>query len=400
MSTSALKRSMSTGRLSSLNRALYVAPTAVPLSAASVQKRELSHRSWNLVRYHEDLNQAIKYTPNASAPVLHRPGDVLVRVLASSINPLDIAMTRGYGNVLLSLNNLVSSIGIDRLSNDRLPLTLGRDFVGQIVSRGNSVKLYKPGDIVWGTVQPHENGSHADFVAVPDCQVRILFQFLFCEYVSNSYFSLFFLHNNRVLVLGGSGGVGCFAIQLLKFWGAHVTATCSQEAMPWLAENCHPDRCVDYEDMEGFLASTTDRFDFILDASAPAASRKNYELLTRLTERNRRSLPVGAKKSPTRLMDDKTMYVTLSSPLLRNFDRYGALGGAATTLADAITDSLSGARNGLHFRWAYYLPNPKALAHIGDLVERAFGLLIGGREGFCERESAFEVSFSCESRAN
>lgn len=138
---------------------------------ANQPNRAISQRSWNVVRYHQELKQAVKLDMNSNLPSIQRPNDILVRVLASSVNPLDIAMTRGYGNMLLSFSNLVMSSGIDRLSFDRLPLTLGRDFVGQIVARGNSVSLYKPGDIVWGTVPPYENGSHADYVVTSDNSV-------------------------------------------------------------------------------------------------------------------------------------------------------------------------------------------------------------------------------------
>ena len=144
-------------------------------STANLQQhqpnRALSQRSWNVVKYHPDLKQAIQFMPNSTLPTIYRPNDILVRVLASSVNPLDIAMTRGYGNVLLTLSNILMSTGIDRLHYDRLPMTLGRDFVGQIISRGNSVSNFKPGDLVWGTVPPYENGAHADYVITSDSAV-------------------------------------------------------------------------------------------------------------------------------------------------------------------------------------------------------------------------------------
>lgn len=132
-------------------------------------------RSWNVVRYHPDLRQALQYVPKTSLPTVYRPSDVLVRVLASSVNPLDVAMTRGYGNVLLTFANVVTSTGVERVGghSDRLPLTLGRDFVGQIVARGQSVSNFKLGDLVWGTVPPYENGAHADYVITSESAVRV-----------------------------------------------------------------------------------------------------------------------------------------------------------------------------------------------------------------------------------
>lgn len=147
-------------------------------------RRNASHRSWNVVNYNDDLRKAVQFSSSGSMPTIHRPNDVLIRVMASSINPLDIAMTRGYGNVLLGAASTWMTAGMDRITHDRLPLTLGRDFVGQIVSRGTAVQYYKPGDVVWGTVPPYENGAHADFVIASDhlvccsmCSLSILICF-------------------------------------------------------------------------------------------------------------------------------------------------------------------------------------------------------------------------------
>ena len=49
------------------------------------------------------------------------------------------------------------------------------------------------------------------------------------------------------MVLGGSGGVGTLAIQLLKAWGAYVTTTCSSQATSWLNEKTEVDDCIDYK---------------------------------------------------------------------------------------------------------------------------------------------------------
>lgn len=357
-------------------------PACASVSARHVEsRRQLSQRSWNVVRYHPELKQAIKFDANSHLPTVYKPNDILVKVLASSVNPLDIAMTRGYGNVLLTLSNIVMSTGIDRLNYDRLPLTLGRDFVGQIVARGNSVSLFKPGDLVWGTVPPYENGAHADYVITSDSAVAHKPKNLSnveaasIPYVGLTAWSAISTfgelsatnsYNKRVLVLGGSGGVGAFAIQMLKYWGADVTTTCSTSSMDWLKSLTNVQDCIDYRDTEQFLRTYQGTFDFILDASSSSASRKNYQILTSVLDRNR-SLPKGG---PGGVLHPRTMYVTLTSPLLRNFDQRGALSGAFCTVADAISDTLSGMQHGLSFRWAYYLPNPKALAHIGDLVER------------------------------
>ena len=180
----------------------------------------------------------------------------------------------------------------------------------------------------------------------------------------NNYDVILFFLLIRVLVFGGSGGVGCFAIQMLNYWGAHVTTTCSAGSIEWLQSFTNGIDCIDYNDTEHFLRSYQGTFDFILDASSSNASRKNYEILISVADRNRR------RTGGPSVMHSRTMYVTLTSPLLHNMDQHGAVSGAFCTVADAISDTLSGLQHGFSFRWAYYLPNPKALAHIGDLVER------------------------------
>jgi len=368
---------------------LQSAPLSTPVSGSTSVSISGSSpspsRSWNVVRYHPDLKQALQYVPQTSLPTVYRPTDVLVRVLASSVNPLDVAMTRGYGNVLLSLANIVTSTGVERGvggASDRLPLTLGRDFVGQIVARGQEVSNFKHGDLVWGTVPPYEKGAHAYYVITSESAVAHKPKNLSnvdaasIPYVGLTAWSAITnfgelnaqnAYNKKVLILGGSGGVGCFAVQLLKYWGAEVTTTASASSLNWLrsVSGATADECIDYRDTERFLASYPGTFDFILDASSSSAAKRNYELLSAQHAKNQ---SMGSELP--RVLHPKTMYVTLTSPLLGNLDRYGVLGGGLTTVADAISDTLSGLQSGLRFRWAYYLPNPKALLHIGDLVER------------------------------
>ncbi|KAI2800330.1 Reticulon-4-interacting protein 1, mitochondrial [Blomia tropicalis] len=341
------------------------------MSQIGQQIRNLSYRSWNVVRYHPELKQAIKFIPNTTMQTnLNGSNDILVQVLASSVNKHDIAMTRGYGNLSLLPNSLSLKSWNKRI--DRLPLTLGRDFVGKIISRGPSVMMFKPGDLVWGTVPPYENGAHTDYLITTDNFVSLKPKNLSnveaasIPYVGLTAWSALTTFgelnstntvNKRVLVLGGSGGVGCFAIQLLKCWGAkQVAATCSRGSIDWLQSltMINSDDCIDYRDMADYLTTNPNRFDIILDASSSNAAKRNHQILNQLINGNGKCHSI----------DHHTKYVTLTSPLNGRYN-----GG---TIADTINDTLMGfdQHNGLKFRWAYYLPNPKALAYIGALMER------------------------------
>lgn len=159
--------------------------------------------------------------------------------------------------------------------------------------------------------------------------------------------------------------MGNFAIQLLKHWGAHVITTCSPKSAEFLQSITEVDQCVDYKQTKEFLSNHEGTFDFILDASTTGAAHNNYEIIKSIMNRND-----SAGQAATVFDTKKTMYITLNSPLMRNLDQHGLMGGIACTMSDALLDTLDGLRHGLAFRWAYYLPNPKALAHITDLVER------------------------------
>lgn len=159
----------------------------------------------------------------------------------------------------------------------------------------------------------------------------------------------------QVLVIGGSGGVGSFAIQLLKLWGASVTSTCSEEKTGWLEDTLLVDRALNYNDLSQ-LESLNGRFDFVLDCGV-------YE---KTTLRHEDVLENSLKfLKPNQC----SVYVTLSPPILSNIDNHGLIFGSAETLMQAISDTVRGVRNLNSARWAFFLPNRSALEYIANLYE-------------------------------
>lgn len=122
-------------------------------------------------------------------PTIACAGDVLVKVHASSVNPIDLKMCNGYGRKVLDWMYWMGDFG-PKVSCDRHPLLLGRDFSGEVVAVGNSSNNIKVGDLVYGVVEPHKQGSHAQYVISPQYCVsnrvesgifqtsKILFKFL------------------------------------------------------------------------------------------------------------------------------------------------------------------------------------------------------------------------------
>lgn len=182
-----------------------------------------------VLREYGAAGQALRVEPDYPEPAVGS-GQVLVRMRASSVNPIDVRMSGGYARARLK------SLGIG------LPMVLGRDVAGVVERVGPGVDRFKPGDEVVGLVVSSEPGALAQQVAVradllvkkpPAMSWQTAASF---PYVGLTTWSAFVndiglkpggLGGKTALVLGGAGGTGGFAVQLLKQWGARVAATCS-----------------------------------------------------------------------------------------------------------------------------------------------------------------------------
>jgi NADPH:quinone reductase-like Zn-dependent oxidoreductase len=165
-------------------------------------------------------------------------GEVLVRVHAASINPVDYKMRNG-----------------GYLPPDRLPLTLGRDVSGVIERTGASVQKFRTGDAVYAML-PRDRGGYAEFVAVDaaDCAAKPKsLDHIHAAAVPLAALTAWqgiFDHGGlaggqRVLIHGGAGGVGHFAVQFAKARGATVYATCSRDDLDFV-RGLGADEAIDY----------------------------------------------------------------------------------------------------------------------------------------------------------
>jgi len=78
--------------------------------------------------------------------------------------------SEGFGQVLLSTIRQAQKMSMHKPVE--FPLTLGRDFCGEIIAKGVKVKSFDVGDVVMGVVPPFHQGCHSEFVAVPEGLVR------------------------------------------------------------------------------------------------------------------------------------------------------------------------------------------------------------------------------------
>jgi len=174
---------------------------------------------------------------------LPRPKDdqILVRVEAAGVNPVDAKMREGK----------VSSV-----QAKDLPLVLGRDISGVIESCGTAVQGLRKGDEVFAFVG-YDRGAYAQYVMVKAGEFAPKPENL--SHVEAAAVPLAGLtawqglidhgglaSGQRVLIHGGAGGVGHFAVQIAKIKGAWVAATCSGQDVDFV-EKLGADQVIDYQ---------------------------------------------------------------------------------------------------------------------------------------------------------
>lgn len=190
------------------------------------------------------------------------PNGVLVRVHASSVNPVDWKLRQGLLSALWNL---------------RFPVIWGCDLSGVVEQVGSAVTLFKPGDAVYGfkhgKVAKTYRGTYAEYVVVPENALARKPQRLSHEEAAaiplaalTAWQALFgpgrLRPGQRVLVHAAAGGVGVFAVQIAKAVGAHVAGTAGAHNQEFLRQ-LGADVAIDYtrEKIEDRLSG----YDVVLD---------------------------------------------------------------------------------------------------------------------------------------
>ena len=193
------------------------------------------------VRIHEYGNREVLVFEDAPMPSI-TSNEVLVRVIAASVNPVDWKIREGYLKEMISY---------------QLPLTLGWDVSGVVTEVGTNVTRFRVGDAVYSRPDIKRNGTYAEFVAIRESEVALkpltishneaaslpLAGITAWEVlITTAQLSA----GQRVLIHAGSGGVGSLAIQLAKSRGAYVIATTSGKNVA-LVESLGADEVIDYQ---------------------------------------------------------------------------------------------------------------------------------------------------------
>lgn len=168
------------------------------------------------------------------------PNDVLVKMKAASVNPVDTKIARGYGGP----------------SQRPLPHVLGRDGAGTVVKVGSAVTGFKPGDEVYGVADAGRWGTFAEYAVMPAAtlaqrpaglsesdagSIPIAGLSAWAGIVSTGKLA----KGQRVLIHAGAGGVGSFAVQLAKHLGATVAATAGSKNVEFV-RSLGADQVIDY----------------------------------------------------------------------------------------------------------------------------------------------------------
>jgi len=186
-------------------------------------------------------------------------GQILVSVRAASVNPVDFKIRSGK---------------YPAVKNDRLPYTPGRDVSGTVLACGAQATRFKPGDDVFGIVNIY-GGGYAEQVVLDEDAVALKPARL--DHVDAAAIPLagqtawqgLFRHGGlqrgqSVLIHGGSGGVGHFAVQFAKARGARVLTTVSTDNVEF-ARSLGADVVIDYKTQrfEDFASNLDMVFDLI-----------------------------------------------------------------------------------------------------------------------------------------
>ncbi|WP_010280731.1 NAD(P)-dependent alcohol dehydrogenase [Bacillus timonensis] len=191
-----------------------------------------------------------------------KDNEVLVKVHASSVN---------YGNLVLLKGKPFLARFAFGLLKPKYPIP-GGDMAGQVEAVGKDVKEFQPGDKVYGDLSLSGWGAYAEYVTVPEKALALKPEnTTFEEAAAVPMAGVTALQalrdkgkiksGQKVLINGASGGVGTFAVQIAKEFGAEVTAVCSTRKMD-IATSLGADFVIDYT-KEDFTKSE-ERYDLII----------------------------------------------------------------------------------------------------------------------------------------
>ncbi|MBW8636336.1 NADP-dependent oxidoreductase [Hoeflea sp. WL0058] len=200
------------------------------------------------------------------------PGQILVRVKAASVNPMDWKIRRGE---------------MKMMTGSRFPRGLGHDFSGVVDAVGPEVKRFKVGDEVFGAAAIRQAGAFAEYLVADEKNVglkptNVTFEQAAAMTVigSAAWISLMKKAKLRagqsVLITGCLGSVGRLALQIARTQGAAVTGSCRESGLEE-AQALGVSEVIDYRAFN--IGSYRGRFDVIFDTAGALSLRECGSML-------------------------------------------------------------------------------------------------------------------------
>lgn len=223
------------------------------------------------IRFHEYGDADVLRLEDAPMPV-PGPGEVLIKVHATSVNPVDCAIRAGY---------------LRAVREFPLPMTLGWDVSGTIAALGEGVTAWKVGDEVYGHPSLSSGGTYAEFVAVPATVCGRKPSSIDHNHaaaiplVALTAWQALFEHaqltaGQTVLIQRGAGGVGSYAIQFAKAKGARVIATASARNLDYLRQ-LGAEEAIDYNAVR--FEDVVSNVDAVIEGMAGEVRERSWKTL-------------------------------------------------------------------------------------------------------------------------
>ncbi|WP_053218706.1 NADP-dependent oxidoreductase [Virgibacillus senegalensis] len=211
------------------------------------------------------------YETEMETPAIEE-NQVLVEMHATSINPIDWKLREGYLKEMLPFE---------------FPIILGWDAAGVVKEIGSEVTHFQPGDHVFARPATTRNGTYAEYTAIDEKLLAKMPENVSFEEAAavplaglTAWQCLVdfseIKEDDKVLIHAGSGGVGSFAIQIAKSFGAYVASTASGKNED-LLKTLGVDRFINYQEED--FADVLEDYDIVLDTMGGDIQKKSFQVL-------------------------------------------------------------------------------------------------------------------------
>jgi NADPH:quinone reductase-like Zn-dependent oxidoreductase len=279
---------------------------------------------------------------DVSKPLI-KPNEILVKVHAAGLNPIDNTIPKGQFKPILKF---------------QLPATMGSDVAGVVVETGSGVTRFKVGDAVFGSTFDLGSGTFAEFAAVPEHAAALKPANLdFVEAASIPMVALTswqalaeraqIKRGQKVFIPAGAGGIGTFAIQLAKHLGATVGTTTSTGNVEFV-RSLGADEVIDYK---------TQNFEEVL---------RNYDAVLG-------TIRGDELEKATQIVKAGSKVVSLVGPPDAPFARTRGMNFLMKFVFSLLSRKIIGLakKRGASYCFLFVRPDGRQLAKIGELLETA-----------------------------